>query len=120
MVKNKVGRVYGDGAYDSRANFNFLAKNHIDPAIKVRKNASQKAKGSYARKTEVIAQQADFEGWREAESYGDRWAVEGAYSCIKRIFGEYVSAKKFVNMAKEMTAKVSLYNLFMQMTPHGG
>jgi len=31
-----------------------------------------------------------------------------------------VSAKKFVNMAKEMTAKVSLYNLFMRMIPHGG
>jgi hypothetical protein len=32
-----------------------------------------------------------------------------------------VSAKKFVNMAKEMTTtKVSLYNLFIQMTPHGG
>ena len=46
--------------------------------------------------------------------------MEGAYSSIKRIFGEYVSAKKFVNMAKEMATKVSLYNLFMQMTPHGG
>jgi stalled ribosome alternative rescue factor ArfA len=120
MVKNDVGRVYGDGAYDSRANFNFLASNGIDPVLKVRKNASRKAKGSYARKMAVIAQQTDFEGWKEKKHYGDRWAVEGAYSCIKRIFGEYVSAKKFVNMAKEMTTKVSLYNLFMQMIPHGG
>jgi hypothetical protein len=45
--------------------------------------------------------------------------VEGAYSCIKCIFGEYVSAKKFVNMAKEMATKVWLYNLFMQMNPRG-
>ena len=92
----------------------------IDPVIKVRKNASRKAKGSYARKMSVIAQQRDLEGWKEEKSYGDRWAVEGAYSCIKRTFGEYVSAKKFVNMAKEMATKVSLYNIFMQMTPHGG
>jgi IS5 family transposase len=120
MVKNEIGRVYGDGAYDSRANFNLLASNGIDPAIKVRKNAARKAKGSYARKMTVIAQQTDLEGWKEEKHYGDRWAVEGAYSCIKRIFGEYVSAKKFVNMAKEMATKVSLYNLFMQMTPHGG
>jgi hypothetical protein len=120
MAKNSVGRVYGDGAYDSRANFNFLASNHIDPAIKVRKNSVPKAKGSFARKEAVIAQQKDFEGWKEGKKYGDRWAVEGAFSCIKRIFGEYVSAKKFVNMAKEMTTKVSLYNLFMQMIPRGG
>jgi hypothetical protein len=120
VAKNDVERAYGDGAYDSRANFNLLASNGIDPAIKVRKNASRKAKGSYARKESVIAQQTDFDGWKEEKGYGDRWAVEGAYSCIKRIFGEYVSAKKFVNMAKEMATKVSLYNLFMQMTPHGG
>ncbi len=120
MSKNSIERAYGDGAYDSRANFNFLAANHIDPAIKVRKNASQKTKGSFARKEAVIAQQKDFDRWKEEKKYGDRWAVEGAYSCIKRIFGEYVSAKKFVNMAKEMATKVSLYNLFIQTIPHGG
>ena len=119
-AKNDVERAYADGAYDSRANFNLLASYGIDPAIKVRKNASRKAKGSYARKESVIAQQTDFEGWKEEKHYGDRWAVEGAYSCIKRIFGEYVSAKKFVNMAKEMATKMSLYNLFMRMNPHGG
>jgi Transposase DDE domain len=119
MAKNDVERVYADGAYDRRANFNLLASYGIDPAIKVRKNASRKAKGSYARKVEVIAQQTDFEAWKKDKRYGDRWAVEGAYSVIKRIFGEYASAKKFVNMAKEMTIKVSLYNLFMQMIQHG-
>jgi len=120
VAKNDVERAYADGAYDRRANFNLLASIGIDPVIRVRKNASRKAKGSYARKESVIAQQTDFDGWKEEKHYGDRWAVEGAYSCIKRIFGEYVSAKKFVNMAKEMVTKISLYNLFMQMTPHGG
>jgi len=119
MSKNDVERVYGDGAYDSRANFNLLAANSIDPVIKVRKNASRKAKGSYARKISVIAQQTDLDAWKKEKEYGDRWAVEGAFSSIKRIFGEYVSAKKFVNMAKEMTTKISLYNLFMQTMPHG-
>src|SRR3990170_7140142 len=120
MSKNSVDRAYGDGAYDSRANFNFLSTNRIDPAIKVRKNAVPKAKGSFARKQAVMAQQSDFEEWRKQKGYGDRWAVEGAFSAIKRIFGEYVSAKKYVNMAKEMTIKVSLYNLFIQMASHGG
>jgi hypothetical protein len=120
IAKNDIEKAYADGAYDRRANFNLLDSLGIDPAIKVRKNASRKAKGSYARKVEVIAQQTDYEGWKKEKHYGDRWAVEGAYSVIKRIFGEYVSAKKFVNMAQEMATKISLYNMFMQMTPHGG
>lgn len=45
--------------------------------------------------------------------FGYRWIVETAFSCIKHIFGEYVTARKFANMAKEMAAKASLYNLFM-------
>lgn len=120
VSKNEVERAYAEGAYDRRANFNLLASNGIDPAIKVRKNASRKAKGCYTRKIEVIAQQTDFEGWKKEKKHGNRWAVEGAYSSIKRIFGEYVSAKKFVSMAREMTTKVSLYDTSMQMTPHGG
>ena len=116
--KNDIARLYGDGAYDSRAIFNLLAKNGIDPAIKVRRNSSRRARGSHARKAAVIAQLDDLEGWKKEKGCGRRWAVEGTYSSIKRIFGEYVSAKTFVNMAKEMATKASLYNLFMQMTPH--
>lgn len=51
--------------------------------------------------------------WSHIQRFGYRWRVEGAYSCIKRTFGEYVSAKKFVNMAKEMALKVSIYNAFI-------
>ena len=41
--------------------------------------------------------------------------VETAFSSIKRMFGEYVSATRFLNMVKEMTMKVSLYNLFRRV-----
>lgn len=34
---------------------------------------------------------------------------------IKRAFGEYVSIRKFANMAKEMVTKVLLYSTFMRM-----
>jgi hypothetical protein len=42
--------------------------------------------------------------------------AETAFSSLKRMFGEYISATKFKNMAKEMILKVSLYNLFRRMT----
>ncbi|MGB8025931.1 MAG: transposase, partial [Nitrososphaeraceae archaeon] len=42
-----------------------------------------------------------------------RWIVESVFSSIKRMFGEYVSARRFPNMVKEMMLKASLYNMFI-------
>ena len=47
--------------------------------------------------------------------YGKRWMAETAFSSIKRMFGEYVSASRFQNMIKEMMVKISMYNLFRKM-----
>ena len=110
----KVKRVLADGAYDSRENFSFLYDNNIKPVIRVRSNSVAKSKGCLSRKHAVIEQKMfKPKSWSRIHRFGYRWRVEGAFSCIKRIFGEYVSAKKFVNMAKEMAMKASLYNLFI-------
>lgn len=42
-------------------------------------------------------------------------AEAAVFSTIKRMFGEHVSATMFQNMVKEMTIKVSLYNLFRRI-----
>jgi hypothetical protein len=41
--------------------------------------------------------------------------TETVFSSIKRMFGEYTSANRFQNMVKEVTMKMSLYNLFRRM-----
>jgi len=42
--------------------------------------------------------------------------VETAFSSIKRLFGEHVTARKYANMAQEMVLKASLlHNLFTAM-----
>ena len=108
---------FGDGAYDSRDCFEFLSGDGIKPVIRVRENSVPESNDdSPARKDAVVEQQAfKPKSWSNIHRYGYRWRVEGAFSCIKRTFGEYVSAKKFVNMAKEMLIKVSIYNMFMAM-----
>jgi len=112
----RVKRVLADGAYDSRANFRFLSNNRIEPVIRVRSNSVPKSKGCMARKLAVIEQQTfKPKAWSRIHRFGYRWRVEGTFSCIKRIFGEYVTAKKFVNMAKEMAMKASIYNAFIAM-----
>jgi len=110
----RVKRVLGDGAYDSRSNFNFLSQREIKPIIRVRRNSTVKSKGCMARKLAVIEQkQFKPKAWSRIHRYGYRWSVESAFSVIKRTFGEYVSAKKYVNMAKEMLIKAYIYNNFI-------
>jgi hypothetical protein len=41
--------------------------------------------------------------------------TETVFSSFKRMFGEYVSARKFPNMVKELILKASLYNMFTTM-----
>jgi hypothetical protein len=38
-----------------------------------------------------------------------RWMADTAFSSVKCMFGEYVSATKFHNMVKEMVMKASRY-----------
>jgi hypothetical protein len=82
--------------------------------IRVRKGSVPRSRGSRARKLAVIVQQAKPKSWSNIHRFGYRWRVEGAFSVIKTDFGEYVTATKFVNMAREMAMKASIYNGFIK------
>ena len=103
-------------AHDSNENFKYLQKKKILSAIKVRKNSTiVSLKNNKIRNREVKFQTRDLIKWKKKRRYGQRWIAETAFSSIKRMFGEYVSATKLKNMIKEMMMKVSLYNLFRRL-----
>ena len=110
---NDVKKVIADGAYDSKENFRYLFHNQIEAAVKVRKNSDGLTGCCYPRKIIVLQQLKNFKRWKAKVNYGSRWIAETIFSSLKRAFGEYVSAKKFPNMVKEMMLKASLYNLFI-------
>ena len=118
IIKNNnriVEIALADGSYDSNKNFRYLSFNSIRLAIKVRQNAKCRKTNHYLRNLSLIAQNNDFDKWKDSVSYGKRWIAETVFSCIKRRFGEYVSAIKFDNMVKEIMIKISLYNWFITM-----
>jgi hypothetical protein len=89
----------------------YLSDNGILPYIKVRKNAKVGwKKGNILRNLSVMSQKKDLERWKYSVSYGQRWMVETVFSCLKRMFGEYIYSIKFKNMIQEMMLKASLYN----------
>ena len=89
-----------------------MADNGILPCIKVRKNAKVGwKKGNILRNLSVMAQKNDLQKWKDsALAHGQRWIVETVFSCIKRMFGEYVYSVRLKNMIQEMMLKASLYN----------
>jgi len=68
------------------------------------------------RKLVAVEYLDDPDGWKRQHRYGQRWMAETAFSSLKRMFGEHVSARKMENMVRELTLKVSLYNLFIGLT----
>lgn len=113
---NNVKRVLADGMYDNNKNFRYLSKNHIKPGIKTRSNSKVKTTTNcQARNMSVVRQQANLKRWKHSVSYGQRWMTETVFSCMKRMFGEHVSARKFPNMINEIFLKASLYNMFSKI-----
>jgi|tagenome__1003787_1003787.scaffolds.fasta_scaffold20468470_1 hypothetical protein len=106
-----IGKLFADGAYEGNEIFRYLSDNGILPCIKVRKNARIRwKKWNFLRNLSVLAQRNDLQKWKDSVSYGQRWIVETVFSCIKRMFGEYVYSVRLKNMIQEMMLKASLYN----------
>lgn len=127
-----VGKVYGDGAYDSDKIFGYCARNGIEPLIPVRINASKDHK---TIRSYIVAEQLGMikrrgyrddrnhyyperyrkrqqELWKRRVKYGRRWMVESAFSSFKRMFGESVFSRKPDMIEKEIAAKVAVFNSF--------
>lgn len=117
-IRAKGGRVEqanADGIYDTRDNFNALDGMGITPGIRIRENASARARGCPLRKKHVREyKQLGYRKWRDRYRYGYRWRVEGNFSAVKRLAGEYVVATKKSNMYKETAMKFLFYNAILK------
>ncbi len=70
------------------------------------KNSRCRKTNHYLRnKTVKMQKKNNLQQWKDSVCYGKRWIVETVFSCIKRMFGEYVTAIRFENMIREMVRK---------------
>jgi hypothetical protein len=107
-----VDKFWGDGAFDVKELFNFLQKNNIESAIKIRNNASDNADGSMRRAREVA--EYKFKGyieWARTKSYGKRWTgTEIIFSAVKGKYHENIRSTKPENIKKEAKRKFWAYS----------
>lgn len=105
-----VEKFFGDGSFDTRRIFNFCEKNGIETAVKIRKNATAKSRGSMRRSREVKDYTSEgYRKWAKENEYGQRWAVEGIFSSVKRKFGENTKSRRICNMMHEAGMKFWAY-----------
>jgi len=108
---NHISKYSGDGLYDAKDNFRLCDQLGVEPVIKIRKNASTRARGCLARKKEVLEyKKLGYKKWAKEKRYGMRWvATEGIFSACKRMFGEYVRSHKKRAMYHEAKLKFWAY-----------
>lgn len=109
-----ITRVLADGAYDHKDIFNRLKKDHIQSGIKIRENAATKSGGSpYRAECSREKQKLGYRAWADKNNYGKRWAVEGVFSSVKRIFGETTHASSITGMIREVWMKFQFYQMIV-------
>jgi len=114
-TRGDVKEVLGDGAYDSSRLYEHLHNRGIDAVIKPRRNSILNTPSRARRYHVDLYRNLGHERWAAIKGYGRRWSVETAYSTFKRVFGGSVTAKTLDNVVRELTAKVSLYNLLTRL-----
>jgi len=115
--EHPIHRMLADGAYDRNELFNALEQRKILAGIKTRADAATRSTGS-AYRAECVRERIRVGGsrmWSWITTYGMRWKAEGAFSSIKRIFGEGVRATSREGMFREIRMKVNAYNMLMAM-----
>lgn len=109
----KVKKMYGDGAMDSNELFTYLDKEKIGSAIKLRSNAStDHCRGSRRRRDEIRKlQECGYKLWAYRKRYGKRWAVEGIFSAVKRMFSENTTSKSEKTLRAEAVQRFWAYDV---------
>jgi hypothetical protein len=103
-----------DGGYDSKDAFDFMKEKGVDcPGIKIRENAVVGEEQSPRSNSVLEYKKMGYKGWRQMHQYGRRWAVEGVFSAVKRIFGETVRASSIDSMISEIKRIFALYNIII-------
>ncbi len=56
-----------------------------------------------------------YKAWKQMHQYGRRWAAEGLFSSVKRIFGETVRASSPDGMVSEVKRVFIFYNILISI-----
>ena len=107
----EIEKANGDGRYDTDKTFDFWDKNGAKTAIPPRRNAKIRGSKSKRRKREIREyKKLGLKRWYHKKHYGERLAVEGENSAVKRKYGENLVGKTEDSMCAEAIQKFVFYD----------
>ena len=124
QVGTRIGRVYGDGAYDTRKCYQAILKHGGEPVIPPRKTARiWNIVGKWAEwRNRAVKERRglglDAEGlslWKKLKGYGIRSLVETYFSRFKRTFGDRAYSKGDKGISIEVALKTVILNQFARL-----
>lgn len=110
QVTDPIGRVYGDGAYDTHGCHDAISACGAEPVIPPRDNAAPWEDGH--PRTEALRQcveQGDA-AWKKSSGYHRRSLAETAMFRFKQIIGSCLAARDFDRQDAEAQAGVAVLN----------
>jgi Transposase DDE domain. len=120
-VPNKVGKFYGDGAYDKWKVYGELSKHKIAPVIPPRRNAKIKQHGNSKLpplpRDEAIRGIRKYgrSGWKKRIGYHRRSLAETAMFRMKTCFGAHLKNRLFPNQKTESKIRCKILNHFTNL-----
>jgi Transposase DDE domain len=117
QVKAKVGKFYGDGAYDQRKVYKTLKNRRIKPIIPPRRNAKISQRGSPLPRDVAIRKirRHGSRQWKERVGYHRRSLSETAMYRMKCCFGDHLKNRLLQNQKTETRLRCKILNKFTHL-----
>lgn len=103
--------VYGDKAYISRKNVQFIHDLGAYPGIEPKKRLRARSGGHRGYKELIREYRECPERWKRVHEYGRRSLVETVFSMMKVRFGGGLSSRRYREQRRELLIKVILHNI---------
>lgn len=108
----RIGKLRADAEYGSTDAFINCARHGIEFNPKFKSNTRPTCNGSVERgRAARLWVSLPYDLWLEATGYGRRWKIESAFSDLKRLISEYVSAKSETGMNTQIATMVKAFDI---------
>ena len=111
IPKSNLETVYGDKAYISRENVQFIHDVGAYAAIEPKENLTAISKGHRAYGQLIREYRCDPEEWKKSYSYGKRSLAETVFSMTKQRHGECLSSRGHMQWRRELQVRMILRSI---------
>ncbi len=109
-LRRKLGRVYADGAYDSKASHQLISHKGATACIPPRKNAGLWKKGHPRNEAVLVMRKEGLTHWKKMSGYHRRSLAETAMYRFKQLLAGKISLHNYNGQVGEVMVYVSAIN----------